>query len=149
LNEAPPPEKDERMSKPIRILIVEDSEDDTPLLMRELRRGGYDPVDRRVGTPAALKDALENEMRDLITAEHSMPHFRSAAALKMLQEKGLDVPFIIVSGTIGEEAAVAAMRAGAQDYLIKANLKRFIPAVERDRNDAAQRRAIPFRRIRS
>lgn len=128
------------MNKSIHILVVEDSEDDTELLLRELRQGGYDPVYRRVDTPAAMKEALEQETWDIITADHSMPWFGSLAALKVLQETGRDVPFIIVSGMIGEEAAVTAMKAGAQDYLIKGNLTRLVPAVERELRDAAHRR---------
>src|SRR5947199_885906 len=128
------------MSKPIHILIVEDSEDDAELLLHELRRGGYEPVHRRVDTRAAMLEALEQREWDIITADHSMPQFSSAMALKIVQEQGLDVPFIIVSGTIGEEAAVAAMKAGAQDYLIKGHLKRLVPAVERELRDAVRRR---------
>ena len=128
------------MSKPIHILIVEDSEDDAELLLHELRRGGYEPVHRRVDTRAAMLEALEQREWDIITADHSMPQFSSAMALKIVQERGLDVPFIIVSGTIGEEAAVAAMKAGAQDYLIKGHLKRLVPAVEREMRDAVRRR---------
>jgi len=128
------------MNKTIRILVVEDSEDDTELLLRELRRGGYDPVYRRVETRAAMKEALEQETWDIITADHSMPEFGSLAALQLLQETSKDVPFIIVSGMIGEEAAVTAMKAGAKDYLIKGNLARLLPAVERELRDAVQRR---------
>src|SRR5881296_3646152 len=118
------------MGKPIRILIVEDSEDDAQLLLRELQRGGYEPSHRRVDTPAAMKEALEREEWDLITADHGMPHFSSKEALELLHEMNLDVPFIIVSGSIGEEAAVAAMKAGAHDYLLKDNLRRLLPAID-------------------
>jgi phosphoserine phosphatase RsbU/P len=128
------------MSQVIRVLIVEDSEDDALLLLHELRRGGYETVHRRVDTPAAMAEALEQETWDVITADHNMPQFSSAMALKLLQDKGLDVPFIIVSGTINEEAAVAAMRSGARDYLIKGKLKRLVPAVERELREAAKRR---------
>src|ERR1043166_2359879 len=127
------------MSKSIRILIVEDLEDDAQLLLHELRRGGYEPVYRRIDTPAAMKVALDQGEGDIITAAHSMPQFSSAVALKMVQERGLDVPFIIVSGTIGEEAAVAAMKAGAQDYLIKGNLKRFVPRSEEHTSELQSR----------
>jgi serine phosphatase RsbU (regulator of sigma subunit) len=128
------------MGKPIHILIVEDSENAALLLVRALQRGGYDPTYRRVDTPAAMKEALEHEAWDLITADHSMPHFSSTAALQMVREMELDVPFIIVSGTIGEEAAVVAMKAGAHDYLLKDNLNRLVPAVDRELRDAIQRR---------
>ena len=128
------------MSKPIRILIVEDSEDDTLLLLHELRRAGYEPIHRRVETAGDMIAALEQGTWDIVTADHTMPHFNSTAALKILQKWNRDIPFIVISGTIGEDVAVAAMKAGAQDYLIKGNLARFIPAVEREIADAAQRR---------
>lgn len=128
------------MGKPIHILMVEDSEDDAELLLYELRRGGYEPVYRRVDTAGAMTDALQTGSWDVVTADHRMPHFSSAEALALLNDRGLDVPFIIVSGTIGEESAVAAMRSGAKDYLIKGNLKRLVPAVEREIADALQRR---------
>ncbi|MEI8313904.1 MAG: SpoIIE family protein phosphatase [Verrucomicrobiota bacterium] len=128
------------MNKPIRVLIVEDSEDDTLLLLHELRRAGYDPIYRRVETAGDMVAALEHEPWDIVTADHTMPHFNSTEALQILQKWNRDIPFIVVSGTIGEDAAVAAMKAGAQDYLIKGNLARFVPAVEREIVDAGHRR---------
>jgi signal transduction histidine kinase len=124
----------------LRALIVEDSEDDALLVLRELRRGGYDVVSERVDTPAAMKAALAKEPWDLIIADYAMPQFSGLAALKMLQENGRDLPFIIVSGAIGEDVAVEAMRAGAHDYLIKGNLARLLPAVERELREAEVRR---------
>jgi len=121
------------MSKPIRILIVEDSE-------HELRRAGYDPDYRRVETAGDMIAALEQGPWDVVTADHTMPHFDSITAQKILQKWNRDIPFIVVSGTIGEEAAVAAMQAGAHDYLIKGHLRRFVPVVEREIAAAAQRR---------
>ena len=128
------------MGKPIRILIVEDSEDDALLLLHELRRAGYEPIHRRVETAPDMIAALEQGPWDIVTADHKMPQFDSTAALQLLQKWNRDIPFIIISGAIGEEAAVAAMKAGAHDYLIKGNLARFVPAVEREIADAAQRR---------
>ena len=128
------------MGKPIRILIVEDSENDTLLLLHELRRAGYDPIHRRVETAPDMIAALEQEPWDIITADHTMPNFNSTTALQILQKWNRDIPFIVISGTIGEEVAVAAMKAGAHDYLIKGHLARFVPAVEREIADAAQRR---------
>src|SRR5436309_14183436 len=130
------------MSKPLRILIVEDSEEDTQLLLHELRRGAYEPAFERVDTPAAMSAALDQQNWDLVVADFSMPQFNALAALELLNKKGLDLPFIIVSGTIGEEIAVSAMKNGARDYIMKGNLRRLVPAVERDMFDAAQRRVL-------
>ncbi len=129
------------MGKPLRVLIVEDSEDDMLLLLRELRRGGYDPHYRRVDNAGDLTAALAAEPWDVVLSDHNMPQFSSTAALDQIKATGLDVPFMIVSGSIGEEAAVNAMKAGAQDYLMKGNLTRLCAAVERELADAADRRA--------
>ena len=128
------------MSKSLRILIVEDSEEDTELLLNELRRAAYDPAFERVDTPAAMSAALDQQNWDLIVADFSMPQFNALAALELLNKKGLDLPFIIVSGTIGEELAVTAMKNGARDYIMKGNLRRLVPAVERELSEAVQRR---------
>jgi two-component system, NarL family, sensor histidine kinase UhpB len=129
------------MGMPLRVLLVEDSEDDALLLVRMLRRGGYDPAWERVDTPAAMEAALDGRSWDLIISDHSMPAFSSLAALGLLRRKGLvDLPFIIVSGRIGEDAAVSAMKAGAQDYLMKDNLARLNSAIERELRDAEVRR---------
>ena len=109
------------MSTPLCVSIVEDSEDDAVLKLHELRRGGYDPTLERVDTPEAMNTALDRQTWDIVLSDYAMPHFSLDAALTMVREKGLDLPFVIVSGAIGEEAAVAAMRAGAQDYVMKAN----------------------------
>ena len=127
------------MSTPLHILIVEDSEDDALLLLRELRRGGYEPVFERVETPEAMKQALETGRWDIIVSDYMMPKFSGLAALALLQESGLDLPFIIVSGNIGEDIAVGAMKAGAHDYIIKGNLTRLVPAVERELRDVKDR----------
>jgi PAS domain S-box-containing protein len=125
---------------PLRILIVEDCEDDALLVMRELRRGGYDPAFERVETGEAMAAALEKEDRDLVIADYVLPKFSGLDALRVLQKTGLDLPFILVSGTIGEETAVEAMKAGAHDYIMKDNLKRLIPAVKRELKEAGVRR---------
>lgn len=127
------------MVKSLNILIVEDSEDDALLLTRELRRGGYDPVYERVDDPEGMKTALRRHPWDLVVSDYVMPKFSGLAALAMLRESGLDIPFIIVSGNIGEDIAVGAMRAGAHDYIIKGSLARLNPAVERELREAGLR----------
>lgn len=127
------------MTKPLRVLIVEDSEDDVDLVVYQLKRGGYAPTYQRVDNPAAMSIALQQQW-DLVLADHSLPQFSGIAALALLQEKGLDLPFIIVSGSIGDEIAVAAMKAGAHDYLMKGNLSRLVPAIERELQEATSRR---------
>ena len=128
------------MTKPLRVLIVEDSEEDSALLLHELRRGGYEPVYERVDTLEAMTAALARQTWDIVLADYTLPHFSTIAALILLKESGLDLPFIIVSDSIGEDTAVAAMKAGAHDYIIKGNLKRLIPAVERELREAEVRR---------
>lgn len=129
------------MPKPLRVLIVEDSADDAELLARELRRGGYEPVYERVETAADMQAALAQQTWDLVVSDHSVLQFDSLAALNVLKASGTDIPFIIVSGTIGEELAVQAMKAGASDYLVKGKLARLIPVVARELADAEERRA--------
>ena len=124
---------------PLRVLIVEDSEDDTLLLIRKLKRGGFDPTFERVETPEAMEATLEKKW-DIIIADYVMPHFSGLDALKLLKKSGQDIPFIIVSGKIGEDTAVELMKAGANDYLMKSNLKKLIPTVERELKEAELRR---------
>lgn len=128
------------MGAPLRVLIVEDSEDDAALLLRELQRGGYDPVHRRVETKEAMSAAIERQDWDIVFGDYTMPHFRGTEALALLRGMGLDTPFIFVSGTIGEDMAVVAMKAGANDYITKGHLKRLIPAVDRELREAEVRR---------
>src|SRR3989442_1756808 len=125
------------MGVPLRLLLVEDSEDDARLLVRELPRGGFEPVVERVETATTMRAALDRQPWDVVVGDYSLPHFGGAAALELLRDRGLDVPFIIVSGTIGEEKAVAAMKAGASDYVSKDNLKRLVPVIEREVREAA------------
>ncbi len=128
------------MAVPLRVLIFEDSADDAELLLLELRRGGYEPTYRRVDTPEAAQEALQSEAWSLIVSDYSMPRFSAPEALNILKHTGLDIPFIVVSGTIGEEVAVSTMRNGAHDYLIKGNLTRLTVAVARELRDAEERR---------
>jgi two-component system cell cycle sensor histidine kinase/response regulator CckA len=129
------------MSEPLRVLIVEDSKDDALLIARELRRGGYDLQMERVDTPQGFGAALAGQTWDVIIADYSMPRFSGLAALEMLRKSELDLPFVLVSGTIGEEIAVAAMKAGAHDYVLKDNLARLEPAVRRELQEIQVRRA--------
>ncbi|HLY11855.1 MAG TPA: hybrid sensor histidine kinase/response regulator [Planctomycetota bacterium] len=128
------------MSTPLRVLIVEDSEDDTDLILHELRRGGYSTHHARVDTEKGMRDAVAGQAWDVVLADYSMPHFSGGNALAMVRKSGLDIPFIIVSGAIGEDTAVAAMKAGAHDYVMKSTLGRLVPVIERELRDAGVRR---------
>ncbi|MBI3977155.1 MAG: response regulator [Chloroflexi bacterium] len=127
------------MGMPLRVLVVEDSEDDAALLLRELRRGGYDPTFERVDTAAAMSATLARRPWDLVLADYSLPQFSAPGALAVLRESGLDLPFIVVSGTIGEDRAVAVLKAGAHDFIMKDLLARLVPAIERELREAAER----------
>ena len=124
----------------MRALIIEDSEMDALLLEEQLKAGGYVLESRRVDNAEDLANALETHTWDIIFSDHNMPRFSSTEALEIVRSSALDVPFLIVSGAIGEEAAVAAMRAGAQDYLMKGNMVRLVAAVDRELKDAEERR---------
>jgi len=128
------------MLDPLRVLIVEDSEDDTLLMVRELQRGGFDPVFERVQTPDSMTAALQAQAWDLIISDYSMPQFGGSAALSLFKQQGLDIPFIAVSGVIGEDTAVEMMKAGADDYVMKSRLARLAPAVRRELRAAQERR---------
>ena len=128
------------MDKPIRLLILEDSEDDLLLLLRELRRGGIDPGYERAETADQMRAALDRDEWDAIISDYNIPSFGALAALDIIKKRKLDIPFIIVSGKIGEDLAVAAMKAGAHDYLMKGNLSRLAPAIEREIREAGERR---------
>jgi PAS domain S-box-containing protein len=129
------------MKETLKVLHVEDQERDVALIARHLSRAGYQLVSDRVETPEAMKTALEAREWDVILCDYSMPHFNALQALALMKEIKRDIPFIIISGTIGEAAAVEAMRAGAHDYLMKDSLARLAPAIERERTEAANRRA--------
>jgi DNA-binding NtrC family response regulator len=129
------------MRVPIRVLIAEDSEFDARILVNTLRQGGYEPKFKRVETAVDFRAALTDESWEVILSDYNMPEFTALDALKIAQESGLDLPFIIISGGIGEDIAVAAMKAGAHDYFMKGNLARLVPAVEREIREAFGRRA--------
>jgi PAS domain S-box-containing protein len=128
------------MKTPIRVLIIEDSEDDKELLLRELARGGYNPEYECLETGEALNKALDKQSWDIILSDYAMPKFDGPTALKMVKARGLDIPFILISGTIGEDIAVAAMKSGAQDYIMKGKMARLVPAIERELKEAEVRR---------
>jgi PAS domain S-box-containing protein len=127
-------------NKHLQLLVVEDSEDDAQLVIRELRRGGYEVEYERVETAHGMETALASQSWDLVICDYSMPTFSAPRALQILKDADIDIPFIIVSGTIGEETAVAALKAGAHDFLIKGSLPRLLPAVQREMQDAETRR---------
>jgi signal transduction histidine kinase len=125
----------------LRVLLVEDSPTDAFLLEHALERGGFRPMCERVDTAEGMSAALQRQEWDVILTDHAMPQFSAPAALELTKQNGLDVPFIIVSGHIEEETAVAAMKAGAHDYVMKDRLGRLVPAVERELREAEIRRA--------
>jgi signal transduction histidine kinase len=125
--------------KQLRVLIIEDNPDDAEFLVRELRRGGYTPIWKRVLTERELRESLSSATWDVILSDHSLPEFSAPEAFEVVREMNLDLPFIIISGTVGEEVAVAAMRTGVHDFLLKGHLKRLVAAIEREIREAAVR----------
>ncbi len=128
------------MKNPIRVLIIEDNKDDAKLEIEELRSLDFDIVFEVIETRKALREALKFKSWDCIISDYSMPQFNGLDALTDLKDTEIDIPFILISGTIGEETAVAAMKAGAHDYIMKDNLSRLIPAFERELREAEVRR---------
>src|SRR5207244_1025381 len=126
---------------PLRVLLVEDSEDDAELILLELRASGYDPESTRVSSAGSLREALAMGEWDIVSCDYHLPGFSSMGALRLIQESNLDLPFLLVSGSVPEGEAVAAMKAGARDYLMKGNLARLAPAIERELHEAAERQA--------
>jgi DNA-binding NtrC family response regulator len=133
------PVADRRM--PLRVLLIEDSEDDALLLLRALRQGGYETTARRVETLADLEEALANATWDIVFCDYAMPRMSGPEAIAVIRARPLDVPVIMVSGEVGEEYAVAAMKAGANDFVMKTRLSRLVPAAERELLEAERRRA--------
>lgn len=127
------------MGTPLRVLMVEDSEPDARLLVREIRKGGYDPAYERVDYAETMRAALTRQPWDVVLTDYRMPHFNGMEALRVLQEAGPDVPLIVVSGAIGEETAADLMRAGAHDFIRKDNLSRLVPAIQRELREAVVR----------
>jgi signal transduction histidine kinase/CheY-like chemotaxis protein len=134
---------------PLSVLLVEDAEMDAALLVRELEKKGYDLTWARVDTREGMERALAQRSWDVVVADYTLPSFSGLAALELLHEKNIDLPFILVSGTIGEEVAVAAMKAGAHDFIPKDRLTRLVPAIQRELRDVAIRRAHALERKRA
>jgi PAS domain S-box-containing protein len=124
----------------LRVLLIEDSEFDAMLLVRHLQSRGFSIRHQRAATQPEMESALAEQEWDLVLCDYQMPHFAVLPALALLKRKGLDLPFIIVSGAIGEELAVDLLRAGAHDFIVKGKLSRLIPAIERERREARTRR---------
>jgi len=124
----------------IRVLIVDDNPDDASLLEIELIEGGYEPHTRRVQTADTMRAALDAEPWDIVLSDYTMPKFTAMDALDVLKSTGKDIPFIMISGSVGEELAVRAMKAGAQDYFMKGQLGLLVPAIQRELREAGLRR---------
>ncbi|MEX2382483.1 MAG: response regulator [Opitutales bacterium] len=129
-----------RTMRSLRVLFVEDSERDARLLKRQMEREGYTLVSERVETAEAMRSALENQEWDVVLSDYRLPHFSARAAQEVLKESGIDLPFIVISGTIDEEIAVESLKAGAHDFVMKGSLARLIPSIERGIGDAVARR---------
>jgi PAS domain S-box-containing protein len=127
------------MDKSLRVLMVEDSKDDEFLIIRGLKKGGFDPVYERIETASAMKKALKEKSWDIILCDYKMPKFNAPSAIALVKEAKIDIPIIVVSGTIGENEAIDCMRLGAQDYIMKGNLSRLCPAITREIQDAKSR----------
>ncbi|MBI5094576.1 MAG: response regulator [Candidatus Hydrogenedentes bacterium] len=132
---------DELTDIPVRILYVEDSDDDVFLVLRQLRRAGFSPTYTRVDTPSAMRQALSSGSWDVILSDYTMPQFSGRAALALRNEIARHIPFIAVSGTIGEDTAVEAMKNGMSNYVVKGSLARLAPAIRRELVEAANRKA--------
>ncbi len=128
------------MAESLKVLLVEDSEEDADLIALTLRRGGFHPKVQRVETREAMEEALNVCAFDVVVADYSMPRFTMREALEVVRSTGLDIPFLIVSATILEDDAIRAMREGAHDFIMKDRLARLAPAVERELREAVIRR---------
>ncbi|MFI5395520.1 MAG: response regulator [Candidatus Binatia bacterium] len=125
------------MNTPLRVLLIEDSEDDAQLVLRELRRSGYDPTWERLESATAVDDAIKRQTWDIILCDYHLPTFSALAALRLLQARGVDLPLIVVSGEILEEVVSSVLQAGARDYVLKDNLGDLGVAVTRELRRAA------------
>jgi PAS domain S-box-containing protein len=130
------------MGKPIRVLIVEDCESDAALLLLELRRNGYSPQFERVETRDAMSAALKRQPWDVVIADYRLPEFSAPDALALLRQRQMDIPFIVFSGSVPDDVGADMMEQGADDYVMKDNLARLVPSIERELSDAADRRGF-------
>lgn len=126
---------------PLRVLIIDDSDDDAQMVLRTMQKGGFGVSHRRVDTTEAMQTALEREPWDIVLCDYVMPRFSAPQALSVFQQYHIDIPFIVVSGAVGEETAVEVMKAGAHDYVLKQNLIRLVPAIKRELREAEERSA--------
>ncbi len=144
MHESNSPQQPDSLDTParcLRVLIADDSENDAFLLLRVLRKAGYEPTHERVSNAPMMKTALQKQVWDIVISDYEMPGFGGFEALKVLKESGQDLPFILVSAVVSEETAVAAMKAGAHDYIMKRKLARLVPAIERELQEAQSRQA--------
>jgi PAS domain S-box-containing protein len=128
------------MKKPLKMLIIEDSPEDAELLVREIKRGGFAPEWRRAVSALDLKAALSEKEWDIVVSDYRIPKLGGMAALEIFKQSGQDAPFILVSGKVGEEAAVEAMKAGAHDFILKDNLSRLLPVINRELREVELRK---------
>src|SRR5215471_19719550 len=140
-NLPPQPETPIANPKPLRVLVADDSENDAFLVLRVLKRAGYEPIHERVWSAPMMKTALQRQAWDVVISDFEMPNFGGFEALQLLKESGQDLPFILVSAVVSEETAVAAMKAGAHDFIMKRKLARLVPALERELQEAQTRAA--------
>jgi len=124
------------VSRKLSVLIIEDSEEDAEQNVQYLKKAGYEVFSRRVETANEMRSALEKQKWDIILSDYLMPRFSVPAALKIYKESDSDIPFIVISGAIGDKKAVGMMKAGAHDYFLKDNMTRFVSAVERELREA-------------
>src|SRR5262245_43470605 len=140
-NSQPPSEIPPAGTRRLRVLIAEDSENDAFFVLRALRTGGYEPLHERVWSASMMQAALQRQGWDVVISDYEMPGFGGFEALELLKASGQDLPFILVSAVVSEETAVAAMKAGAHDYIMKRKLARLVPAIEREMQEAQTRAA--------
>ena len=126
------------MPESLKVLLVEDNPDDAKMVLRELKRAGFEPIAQRVDTEVAFLDSLQGDF-DFILSDYAMPEFSGLRALELLKKSRLEIPFVLISGTIGEDIAVEAMKLGAADYLLKDRLTRLGPAVRRALQEVEER----------
>jgi C4-dicarboxylate-specific signal transduction histidine kinase len=140
---------DNNKNKSIRILFIEDSEDDALLILRDLKKAGLSCSYILVQTSEEMVNSLNNQQFDIVISDYNLPEFNGLSALRLLRKMNYDIPFILVSGQIGEEAAVEAMKEGASDYIMKSSLKRLAPAIDREIKENIKLKSAEFERQRS